>query len=270
MLYQDIKELFNEIDFSKTDSPYVVVKSDLPLHRPNYYYTKKGKKGYFDTSHAGPDLRNHVKGVYKGIAEITEEEKNKLRKYGCVEMDLKHYILPKEEKIESIMALGDDTTVDIKYFTLEFYSSNGNLCHSFEIEFDYEKQRHFNISSFLKDKGIDDFSGSVSFRPAGSSQKIPVSMNGISVFSHKENPYYSSTAASGAAPDNIPFYFRAGPPSYSRVKNSVGITDIFCRGVSSDLYDTYLIISYLSANKNLQNKIKKGKQGVPVKIEKDW
>lgn len=256
MHYQDIKELFNEVDFSKTESPYVVIKSELPLHRPNYYYARKGKRGYFDTSHAGPDLRKHVKGAYGGIAEITEKEKNKLRKFGCVEMDLKHYILPKEENTESIMALGDDTTVDIKNFTLEFYDKNGKLSHSFETEFDYEKQRYFNISSFLKDKKIDDFSGSVSFRPARLDQNIPVSMNGISIFSRKDNPYYSSTAASGAAPDNIPFYFRAGPPSYSKVKNSVSITDIFCRGISSELYDTYLIISYLSANKNLGNKIK--------------
>lgn len=255
MLYQDIKELFNEIDFTKINSPYVVVKSDMPLHRPNYYYAKKDKRGYFDTSHAGPDLRNHIKGTYRGIAEITEEEKNKLRKYDCVGMDLKHYILPKEENIESIMALGDDATVDIKNFTLEFYGTNGVLSHSFETKFDYDKDRYFNVNSFLKSKGVDNFSGSVSFRPTTMDQQIPVSMNGISIFSHKDNPYYTSTAASGAAPDNIPFYFRAGPPSYSRVKNSVSITDIFCRGITSDIYDTYLIVSYPSANKNFINKI---------------
>ncbi len=255
MLYQDIKELFNEIDFSKINSPYVKVKSSYPLHRPNYYYKKKGKKGYFDTSHAGPDLSNHVKGTYRGMAEITGEEKDKLHKYGCAEMDLKHYILPEEMKIKSIMALGDDTTVDIKNFTLQFYDTDGNISHSFETEFDYDKDRYFNINSFLESKGVGNFSGSVSFRPSIMDQQIPVSMNGISIFSHKDNPYYTSTAASGAAPDNIPFYFRAGPPSYSKVKNSVGITDIFCRGIVSGLYDTYLIISYPSANNKLNNKI---------------
>ena len=65
MLYEDIKELFNEINFSEINSPYVVVKSEHPLHRPNYYYARKGRKGYFDTSHAGPDLRYQVKGFYK-------------------------------------------------------------------------------------------------------------------------------------------------------------------------------------------------------------
>jgi len=255
MLYEDIKELFNEINFSEINSPYVVVKSEHPLHRPNYYYARKGRKGYFDTSHAGPDLRYQVKGFYKEIATITKEEKNKLHKYNCVEMDLKHYILPEEEKIESVMALGDDTTVDIKNFTLEFYDTNGVLSHSFEKEFDCDKKRYFNISSFLKDKGIRDFSGSVSFRPRNNDQQIPVSINGISIFSHKDNPYYTSTAASGGAPNNIPFYFRAGPPTYSRTKNSASITDIFCRGIASDLFDTYIIISYLSADKNLNNKI---------------
>lgn len=255
MLYQDIKELFNEIDFSKIDSPYVVVKSDLPLHRPNYYYAKKGKKGYFDTSHAGPDLKYQVKGFYKGIGVITDKEKNVLHKYGCVEMDLKHYILPEKENIESIMALGDDTTMNIKNFTLDFYNDEGSLSHSFENEFDYEKERYFNINSFLKSKGVNNFSGSVSFRPANENQKIPVSINGISIFSHKNNPYYTSTAASGASPNNIPFYFRAGPPSYSRAKNSASITDIFCRGIASDIYDTYLIVSYPSANKNFIKKI---------------
>ena len=255
MLYQDIKELFSEINFNEINSPYVAVKSKLPLHRPNYYYVKKGKKGYFDTSHAGPDLRHQVKGFYRGTMVINEEEKNKLHKYDCVEMDLKHYILPEEERIESIIALGDDTTMDIKNFTLEFYDANGVLSHSFEKEFDYDKERYFNISAFLKDKGVRNFSGSVSFRPRNNDQRIPISMNGISIFSHRDNPYYTSTAASGAAPDNIPFYFRAGPPSYSRVKNSVSTTDIFCRGIVSDLYDTYLIISYPSANKNLKKTI---------------
>lgn len=255
MLYQDVKELFREIDFNKINSPYVVIRSDLPLHRPNYYYIKRDRKGYFDTSHAGPDLKNQVKGFYRGINVITDKEKNALHKYDCVEMDLRHYILPKEEKIESIIALGDDTTLDIKDFTLEFYDTNGIIAHSFKTEFDYDNKRYFNINLFLKDKGIHDFSGSVSFRPTKENQQIPVFMNGISIYSHKNNPYYTSTAANGSSPDNMPFYFRAGPPSYSRAKNSVSITDIFCRGIASDIYDTYLIISYPSANKNFIKKI---------------
>lgn len=252
MLYQDIKELFREVDFNKITSPYVSIRSELPLHRPNYYYKKRGKSGYYDTSHAGPDLRHHIKSVYIGMVAITEKEKNKLQKFNCIEMDLKHYILPPEEKIESLMALGDDTTVDVKNFNLEFCNDEGVLLHSFDIEFDYDKERYFNISSFLNSKGIYDFSGSVSFRPQKNSRQIPVSMNGISIYTHKDNPYFSSTAASGAAPDNIPFYFRVGPPSYSKVKNSVGITDIFCRATVSTLYDTYLIIWNPSADKNLK------------------
>lgn len=256
MLYQDIKELFNKVDFTKVSSPYIVISSDVPLHRPNFYYSRKGKLGYYDTSHAGPDLSNYVQGVFGGIASVTDKEKTKLHNYNCVEMDLKYYILPPQFNIESVIALGNDTTTDLKKFTFDFYDTEGKLSYSFEEDFDYDRQRYFNISHYLKEKGIKNFSGTCSLRPPKKNLSIPILINGISGYQHKGNPYITSTAASGSEPANTPFYFRGGPPNYIGGSCAAGVIDIFARGISNDEYDTYYIISYLCADKNLKKEIK--------------
>lgn len=256
MLYQDIKELFKKIDFSKISSPYVTIQSDVPLHRPNYYYTKKGQTGYYDTSHAGPDLNNYINGIFGRIATITVEEREKLSKYNCATMDLKHYIFPTKVGIESILALGNDTTYSIKNFTFDFYNENGDLTYSFQEYFDYDQERYLNINKYLKNKGINNFAGTLSLRPVPGEENIPILMNGIAGYKHSKNPYLTSTAASGSQPANIPFYFRGGPPDYIGGNCSTGVTDIFARGIYSDSLDTYYIISYLTSDRNLKKKIR--------------
>lgn len=254
MLFQDIKELFREIDFSKTKAPYIEVQSEVPLHRPNYYYSKKGKRGYYDTSHAGPDPKDSTK-IFGG-ASLTREERNKIHKFGCYEMELKQFIFPPQTGIESLLGLGNDTTVEIKQFIFDFYNENGELLYSFDEEFDYDMQRYINLNEYLKEKGgIKNFSGTLSLRPSSKAREVPVDMNGISAYKHRDNPYMTSTAASGAIADNIPFYFRAAPPNYIGGKCTVGVTDIFGPGIASDIYDTYYAITYLCSNKDLRKRI---------------
>ena len=253
MVFQDIKELFHEIDFSKTEAPCVVVQSEVPLHRPNYYYSKRGKKGYYDTSHAGPDPQKvYVKAFG---ASLTKEERDKAQKFGCHEMELKQFIFPSEMGIESILGLGNDTTVEIKKFIFDFYNENGGLVYSFEDEFNYDKQTYINLNEYLKEKGIEKFSGSLSLRPSSKAPDVPVVMNGVSAYKHCDNPYMTSTAASGGLADNIPFYFGATPPNYIGGECSLGVTDIFGPGIASDIYDTYYAITYACSNKNLVKKI---------------
>ena len=253
MLFQDIKELFHEIDFSKTKAPCVAVQSEVPLHRPNYYYSKKGKKGYYDTSHAGPDPKVYVRAWAE--ASLTKEERAKIQKFDCCEMELKQFIFPPETGIESLLGLGNDTTVEIKQFIFDFYNEQGKLLYSFEDEFDYDKQTYINLNEYLQGKSVETFSGTLSLRPALLAPEVPVAMNGISAYKHRANPYVTSTAASGANADNIPFYFRGAPPNYLRGECSVGVTDIFGPGIASDIYDTYYAITYPCSNKKLLEKI---------------
>lgn len=253
MLFQDIKKLFREIDFSKAKAPCVAVQSEVPLHRPNYYYSQKGKKGYFDTSHAGPDPKNYTKTF--GGASLTREERAKIQKFGCYEMELKQFIFPPGTGIESLLGLGNDTTIEIKQFIFDFYNEQGKLLYSFEDDFDYDKQTYINLNEYLKEKNIEDFSGTLSLRPSSKTPEVPVVMNGISAYRHRDNPYLTSTAASGSNADNIPFYFRAAPPNYIGGECSVGVTDIFGPGITSDIYDTYYAITYPCSNKNLTKKI---------------
>ncbi len=249
MLYQDVKKLFNEVDFTKTYSPFVSVKSGVPLHRPNYYYTAKGKKGFYDTSHAGPDLKNHVRLAYKGISIVTEEEKHFFEKNNIVTMDIRHHVLPPEIRIHSIISVGgNDSTAVIKDFHLDLYDLAGNHLQSFEETFDFENERYLNLNEYAARKGFGNFSGTISFRPGRTANNVPIGLNAVTGYCHRDSEYLTSTAGNGSNPDNIPFYFRGGPPNYLRMKCSAGTTDIFARGVSSDEFDTIYTISYQTAD----------------------
>lgn len=253
MLFQDIKELFKEVDFSRTLSPIVDVISEVPLHRPNYYYAKKGKKGYYDISHAGPDPKVYVREY--GSPALEAQERKKVQKYGCSELELKQFILPDATEIESVFGFAGDSTCHIADFKLDFYDEQGELTSSFEHSFNFEKERFIVLNKFLKDRGINNFSGTVSLRASAKATEIPVTFNGISGYRNKKNLYLTTTASSGGNPDNLPFYFVAGPPNYLNGDCSVGVTEIYGPAICSDIFDTYFCITYPSANKNLRNKI---------------
>lgn len=256
MIYQDIKKLFKEIDFSEILSPTVTTQCEKPLHRPNYYYTQEGKKGYYDTSHAGPDLRNHIHLAYKNNPQVSKEEKEKMDRFGVTPMDLKHYILPSEFEIESFISIGgNDTTCKINKFEIFLHDKNGNFVKSFNKEFELEKERYLNINKFLESKNMKSFEGTISFRPGKNSEAIPISAETITGFVHKKSGYMTSTAGNGSHPDNIPFYFRSGPPNYMRIRCQAGTTDIFARGTDNDDFDTFFIVSFQTADKTLNKKI---------------
>ncbi len=257
MLYQDITEMFPEVDFSATRAPCVVVRSDVPLHRPNYYYTRRGKPGYYDVSHAARDPLKVLsdEGCLE-LGALSEPERQALAKYGCVGMDLRLFLFPTEYEIDTLLALGNDTTAEIKSFNISVYDHFGQLRGAFEREFDYDRERYLNLSDLIRDAGLPRIYGTVALRPASNAAKVPLQLNGIAAYRHKQSKYLSSTAASGAQPDNIPFYFRGGPPSYLLEDSPVGVTEIFARGVSNNAYDTFFALTYPSANIFLKKEVR--------------
>lgn len=249
LLFFDVKRLFDNIDFAKISSPFIEIDSDVPLHRPNYYYKQQNTIGYYDTEHAGADMRNHVAGVYHNNPLISESERKKFDQYNCVCMDLKQYVFPPQMRIESLLALGNDMTYPIKDFTLDFYDHNGSLKHSFQDKIDFEKERFFNINNYLQKKGVKNFSGTLSLRPPKKEVKLPIAINAVAAYRHMDRKTMTSSTSSGGQPDNIPFYFRGGPPNYIGANCAAAVTDIFARGIYNKDFDTYYTLSYLSADK---------------------
>src|SRR3989344_264896 len=251
MLYQDVKALFGSLDFSKISAPYVEVQTEVKLHRPNYYYRDLKSKEYYDTSHAGPDLRNFVRKSYRGMAEISSDEFKKFRDLGIVTFDLPCFLLPKATQVETLIALGNDSTAKIIDFELDLFNYSGRLIKSFDQTLDYDSQRYYSLSEIVESHGLGDFSGIVSLRLTADTRNVPVLLNSISVYRHTKSGYFTSTAGAGSQPANLPFFFRAGPPNYLNNATNAAATEIFARGIANKEYYTYFLIHYPSGDTKL-------------------
>jgi len=257
MQVQDVKHLFSEVDFSKVKSALIEISADVPLHRPNYYYARKGKKGYYDVQHGGPDPRTYATNF--GTSVVSPKYKGKFRENNCYAMDLRQFVFPAAMGIESLIGLGNDTTATIKQFKIGWYSESGILLKSIDHYFEYDTERFINLNRLASQHGIKDFSGSVSFRPFDETVVVPIILNATSAYKSMRNPYISSTAASGAIPNNTPFYFPSGPSNYFDENCHTGRTNIYGPACYSDNFDTYFGISfacsYTGAHKNAEYQI---------------
>jgi hypothetical protein len=257
MIYQDIKQLFHEVDFNEARAPMLVVKSKESLHRPNYYYTHTEKDGYFDVSHAARDPSQALKGgsfVTTGV--LTETEMGRINALHCVGMDLRLFLFPESYQIDTWLALGNDTTAVAKAFNISVYDTAGRPQGAIELAIDYENDRYLNISELIRKGLLPSVAGTAALRPSLNAVDVPLQLNGIAAYQHKISRYLTSTAASGSSPDNVPFYFRGGPPNYLLENTSVGVTEIFARGVAFENYETYFALVFATASLNNNKSIK--------------
>lgn len=253
MLFQDIKQLFHEVDFSIAKTAQVEVYADVPLHRPNFYYVKKGAKGYYDVQHAGPDPKTYSQSY--GTSVIETSERTKIKEHNCYVMDLKQFVFPIEMGFESLIGLGNDTTAHIKQFQVDWHDKLGTLLKSVDCYFDYDKERFINLNALSSQNGLNDFCGAISFRAADKTKNVPVVMNSISAYKSLKNPYISSTAGGGATPNNVPFYFHSGPPNYLLENCHIGTTNIYGPALCSDTFDTYFGINFPCAYAEAHKKV---------------
>ena len=252
MAFYDVKELFAGIvDLKAMESPIVIVHSAHPLHRPNYYYFKRGHAGFYDTSHAGPDVAILVRDIMGNVPALTKQERLKIKDMNCDGMDLTQFIFPPEYEMDSFLLLGDEMTVEISTYNLKFYDLNGDLIASFVEKIDQKHLREFDLTMYLSNKGLSSFTGTLSLRPIPAAIDIPIISNGISGFRHRCHPYLSTTAGSCGVMDNVPFYFRGGPYNQFEGKSAVSFTDLFARCVSNDEFDTWFAISFRSADQEM-------------------
>ena len=253
MLYRDVKDHFSEIDFMKVDSPYVEVVSKSRIHRPNYYYFDKKQKTFYDTSHAGPDMGRGSKSEYQ--KRYTKIECDKFESIGVETFHLTSVVFPDEFGIDTLLVLGNDTTEDINEFTLRFYSETGEVVHKCDIFLNYEKERFFNISKLIKDNNIHLEKGCVVANASINAKAVPLSLNAITAYKSRSLDYITTTAASGAKPDNLPFYYRAGPPNYIQKRAPMGVGDIYARGVCDENYDTLFTVIYRVSERDFLSEI---------------
>lgn len=254
MIFQDVKRLFSDIDFSLLRTAQIEVCADVPLHRPNYYYARKGKKGYYDVQHGGPDPKTYASNY--GSCFVGAKEKEKLRVNNCYAFDIRQFVFPFDMGIESLIGLGNDGTATVKQFRIDWYCESGELLKSIGHYFDFDRERFINLNDLACRNGMEGFSGSVSLRASDDKINIPIILNATSAYKSVKNPYISSTAAGGSIPNNTPFYFTSGPANYFQENCHTGATNIYGPAFYSDIFDTYFGIiyscSYALANKKAE------------------
>lgn len=257
MLFQDVKELFPEINFSAAKTAQIEVCADVPLHRPNYYYARKGKHGYYDVQHGGPDPKTYASSY--GTSVVGAKEKRKLKENNCYAMDIRQFVFPSGMGIESLIGFGNDTTATLKQFKIDWYDESGALLKSIDHHFDYHEKRFINLNHLAGQNGMDNFSGSVSLREPDEMTTIPIIMAATSAYMSVKNPYISSTAGGASIPSNTPFYFLSGPSNYFQENCHTGVTNIYGPAFYSDSFDTYFGIgfscSYVGAHKKVDYQI---------------
>jgi hypothetical protein len=243
-----VRSLFPDVDPASLGNAILEVESDVPLHRPNYYY-RSGVTGlYHDVSHAGADLRMQVASVYGGQPTVTSREKEALREHGVDAFDLRFFLPPEEFGVDSIAGMGNDTTAEITDFQARYYSADGVLRDSFPVHFPVPNEFQ-DLDAMVRARFPRKGGGVLSLVPARAADPVPIVMNGISGFRRSGGGPLTTTAASGSQPDNLPLYFRGGPPCYTGSLSTYGVTEIFARGIRSAEFDTLFMLSYPKSSK---------------------
>lgn len=247
MLFIDIKEHFNDIDFTSIDAPVVIVNSEEPLHRPNFYYTTKGKKGFYDTTHAGADLSIYVDVDSPAIAK---DYIQKIKKLNCEPYHTVCNQFPPKMNIDSLIGGWNDTSINFSRHRIELHNSDGVLIHIFpKVKIDYNKATYFNLSEFIRANGIKDFTGSISILAEDSDIDIPGMTYLHTAFIQKDKDYITSTAGNGPNVVNVPFINRIVINDLRGPSITLG-SDIYGPGICNDIYDTLFIISNKVSDNN--------------------
>jgi hypothetical protein len=245
MFYQDIKKLFYEINFTEVKNPRVVFWSDSALHRPNFYYKKYGEKGYYDTSHSAASPENRLsQGVWGGNPCQTVGELSKLEKMNIEPMDLRLFVFDDMYQIDTVIAISDESTLVVDKVKADVFDCHGRLVHSLVIDCWYDKVGYVNLSEQLRRHDIKIVNGSISLRAVDGAGDIPAIMTAIGGYTSCNNNFFTTTLYDSTNIGNIPFYYRCSMPSYLLSETSLDVTDVFCRGVSNDEFDTFLMIVY--------------------------
>lgn len=249
MRFFDVKELFNDVDFSVARQATVVVSADVPLHRPNYYYKKIGSPGFFDVEHAGPCpfafCRNN------GTGAVPPACRRKVESTDCYAAELGQFVLPESWGVDSSLVLGNDSTAEVKEVDIDFHAADGTKALTMAKTLTPGGRWPLNARELTRSHGIESFDGVLYLHPSSKAKDVPLSWNGTSTYVHRATGRRATTASSGGCADNIPFYFNTSPPRYFTGASSASSTELYGRAVLSQDIDTGIAVMFKSADKRL-------------------
>lgn len=254
MAFHDIKEIFSDIDFALVNSPIVEIYADVPIHRPNFYYRRRSAKTYYDVCHAGPSVANTISQSFNGERTFSLELLGKFRKYQCEPFVLNQFIYPPEHNIVSWLGLGDELSYPVQEFCCEFHGFDGQILKKFDCEFNFQEERFFNLNQLLRDQGVQEKSGLLSFYLDPSVQYVPRVASPMMAYQHVHGKYITTTAGHGGS-QNLPFFVRGTPSNYVAPDCSAGVTDMFARGISNAEFETFYAIGFATADRRLKNSV---------------
>ncbi len=262
MVMQDINELFSDVLSKNVSAVRLFIKSDLSMHRPNLYHTTKSipENTWLNTYHqTGTSYRGEKSGnpyrpdsaeghVYK------EDELEKLDLYGIYPWQLHYPIFPEYEKIDSILGYHGESEFPIKEFTFQYFDNKGIKIYENDKIYDYQTDPILNLNNYLKDNNVQISSGGIFCAIPQGRQNVPYSLALDGGFSHRLNPYLTTTSAGAGGLPNIPFCFEETLPRSTEFKSTPHQSvKLFSRGVfldGPDGFDTMFSIIYLSSGKN--------------------
>lgn len=228
--YQNVCELFSDINFEGVNNAQVLFKNDAPIRRPNHYFHPKGTKQYFNFDH---QAAIQPKEIFKN-RELFE-------KFGIEPFLLPVPMFPKEFEIESYMGLIYPTVCNSEDFRFIFRDENGKEIFSKNEKLNESTPQFINLNRYAQKENIEMSAGSFNLLPEKGYNNLTETMQFLLGFKHK-NATFCCFQARGVQHHNLPFYVSRILPHYFRYDYSpVQASELYGIGIVSKEYDTLFI-----------------------------
>lgn len=263
VVFEDINELFADFQLDKIDARCFMVKTDKPVYRSNFYYSKDKHVGWFDVGHLTHRLydmdEGHMRYVTKFDKEdgkiceanlFTADQLEALKKNSCIPWQVSFPILPKSTQIETFLKFAGETTYEIiPKFKVVAYDENGEKV--LEKGDTLDIHRFINLNDYIASNNVKLDHGIFQIVMDETVTKVPYESIFLVGLREKTRGYMITTnpvALINGFSVNIPFYLNEKIPYSADYNHSpFQVYDIFCRGVSSEEFDTILVLWNLSS-----------------------
>ena len=248
MSYQNISRLFSDISFDGVNSAYFLLVCNRPLHRPNHYLHPKGSRQFINLNHqTGGNNCCHwgrPEKVPKNIARL-------LKKFNMNPCMLSLPLLNKRFEIETYLGLLSSTICTISEFTFIIRNENGETVFSKDERLDGRSPQFINLNEYARKQGVNIQSGTFSVVPREGLDELPVRIESLLGFKHKDYKYISFHPNDSRHHANLPFHISARfPRSFHYEYSPLQTSDRFGPGVVSEEFDSLYIITNWSLSKD--------------------
>lgn len=246
MSYQNISELFRDVSLEGARSAFYLIKTDTPLHRPNYYIHPRGTRQYINTSHqTGSDACHWAVPTdcyqrdYLDILEANDTDP----------WVIQFPLLPASYRIDTYLGLLSSTIAGINDFTIIVRDRAGRVVFTRDEKIDGASPGFMSLRDYAREHGIAviDGGGLFGLAPRKGLPEVPRRAISIIGFKHDGHPNLCTAPASGYEDPNLPFYIdRLNPMCHQYEYSPVQVTDRFGPGQVDGEYDTLYIVTNCS------------------------